>query len=99
MVAGRLAGAFRHSSRSELADEILATMKSAGYDVRETDPFAAQKVLAALPTTAPPIVGRIRAMWESMRGCVLEIFPETPGIPQDREKYLQSVDDIYSNDA
>ena len=35
VVAGRLAGAFRHSSRSEIADEILATMKSAGYDVRE----------------------------------------------------------------
>jgi hypothetical protein len=99
VVAGRLAGAFRHSSRSELADEILATMKSAGYDVRESDPFAPQKVLAALPTTAPPIVGRVRAMWESMRGRVLEIFPEPPGIPQDREKYLQSVDDIYRNDA
>jgi hypothetical protein len=99
VVAGRLAGAFRHSSRSEIADEILATMKSAGYDVRETDPFAPQKVLAALPTTAPPIVGRVRAMWESMRGRILEIFPEPPGIPQDREKYLQSVDDIYRNDA
>jgi hypothetical protein len=99
VVAGRLAGAFRHSRRSELADEILATMKSAGYDVRETDPFAPQLVLAALPTTAPPIVGRVRAMWESMRGRVLEIFPEPPGIPQDREKYLQSVDDIYRNDA
>jgi len=99
VVAGRLAGAFRHSGRSEIADEILATMKSAGYDVRETDPFAPQLVLAALPTTAPPIVGRVRAMWESMRGRVLEIFPEPPGIPQDREKYLQSVDDIYRNDA
>jgi fido (protein-threonine AMPylation protein) len=99
VVAGRLAGAFRHSSRSELADEILATMKSAGYDVRETDPFAPQKVLAALPTTAPPIVGRVRAMWESMRGRVLETFPEAPGIPQHKEKYLQSVDDIYRNDA
>src|ERR1700722_12204423 len=99
VVAGRLAGAFRHSSRSEIADEILATMKSAGYDVRETDPFAPQLVLAALPTTAPPIVGRVRAMWESMRGRVLKIFPEPPGIPQDREKYLQSVDDIYRNDA
>jgi fido (protein-threonine AMPylation protein) len=99
VVAGRLAGAFRHSSRSEIADEILATMKSAGYDVRETDPFASQKVLAALPTTEPPIVGRVRAMWESMRGRVLDTFPEPPGIPQDREKYLQSVDDIYRNDA
>jgi hypothetical protein len=99
VVAGRLAGAFRHGSRPELADEILATMKSAGYDVRETDPFAPQKVPAALPTIEPPTVGRVRAMWESMRDRVLKIFPEPPGIPQDREKYLQSVDDIYRDDA
>jgi hypothetical protein len=26
-------------------------------------------------------------------------FSEAPGIPQDREKYLQSVDDIYRNDG
>ncbi len=100
IVAGRLAGAFRHSNRPELAGEILATMKSAGYDVRETDPFASQQqVLAPLPTTVAPIVGRVRAMWESMRGRVLETFPEPPGIPQDREQYLQSVDDIYRHDA
>src|SRR5687768_4778402 len=38
-VAGRLAGAFRGVGRGDVADEILVTMKEAGYDVRARDPF------------------------------------------------------------
>ena len=38
-IAGRLAGAFRNIGRARIADEILGTMKSVGYAVRETDPF------------------------------------------------------------
>jgi hypothetical protein len=37
--AGCPAGAFRQMGRSELADEIIGVMKSAGYDVRENNPF------------------------------------------------------------
>ncbi len=37
--AGRIAGAFRHIGRSEIADDILMTMRGFGYDVREMDPF------------------------------------------------------------
>ena len=99
VVAGRLAGAFRRGRRPELAGEILTTMKAAGYDVRESDPFAPQHSPAILPAGAPPIVGRIQAMWDSMRGRVMEVFPEPPGLPQDKEQYLRFVDDIYRSDA
>jgi fido (protein-threonine AMPylation protein) len=99
VVAGRLAGAFRRGGRPWDADEILTTTKTAGYDVRETDPFASLPVLGPLPAAEPPIAGRVRAMWESMRGRVLEVFPEPPGLPEDREKYLRFVDDIYRSDA
>ena len=40
VVAGRLVGALRNIGNDKLADTILKTMKSAGYDVRENDPFA-----------------------------------------------------------
>ena len=40
VVAGRLAGALRALGRNEAADDIVTTMKAAGYDVRESDPFA-----------------------------------------------------------
>ena len=99
VVAGRLAGAFRRSDRLDFADEIVTTMKAAGYDVRESDPFARQQVLAPVVSAGPPIVGRLQAMWESMRSKVLQEFPKAPGLPRGKKRYLRFVDEIYSNDA
>jgi fido (protein-threonine AMPylation protein) len=98
-VAGRLSGALRHIGRTEVANEIIRTMKAAGYDVREIDPLAGQQVLTPVCATTAPIVGRMRALWESMRGKVLEVLPPPPGLPADRSAYLQSVDEIYHSDA
>jgi len=97
--AGYLAGAFRRIGRQEIADEILKTMKSAGYDVRESDPFAPEQTFGALRPAASPIVGRIQAMWESMRASVIETFPKAPGLPKDKDGYLRFVDEIYQHDA
>jgi fido (protein-threonine AMPylation protein) len=99
VVAGRLAGALRRIERPALAEEIVSTMKAADYVVRETDPFASQQLLGSLNPAAPPIAGRLEAMWQSMRGRVLEIFPQAPGAPQDRSDYLHAIDDIYRSDA
>jgi fido (protein-threonine AMPylation protein) len=98
VVAGRLAGAFRRFRRPEIAGEILTTMRAAGYDVRETDPFA-QHTPVILTAPAPPIVSRIHALWESMRSEVLNAFPASPGLPKDRQRYLGFVDESYRNDA
>ena len=38
-IAARLAGAFRDIGREQIADSIVATMRSAGYTIAETDPF------------------------------------------------------------
>jgi hypothetical protein len=97
--AGHLAGAFRRIGRPEIADEIVSTMKSAGYDVRESDPFAAGHTFGVLPVTTSPIVGRMQAMWESMREGVVASFPKAPGLPKDKQEYLHAVDDIYKSDA
>jgi len=99
VVAGRMIGAFRHIGRSEAADEIAATMKAAGYDVRETDPFAGQPEFATGNATIAPIVGRIRAMWEAMRGKVLDVFPKAPGLPRDKKAYMRFIDEVYRSDA
>jgi fido (protein-threonine AMPylation protein) len=98
-VAGRVAGAFRHVNRADIADEILKTMKAAGYDVRETNPFSREQPLDIAPRFNPPIVTRLEALWESNRSTVLEVFPEPPGLPENEEAYLKSVDEIYSADA
>jgi len=68
-IAGRLAGALRRVGRAELADEILSTMKAAGYDVRETDPFEiAQPVFAIGRAAEAPIVDShaLRSRWNVM---------------------------------
>jgi fido (protein-threonine AMPylation protein) len=97
--AGQIAGAFRRIGRPQIADEIVSTMRAAGYDVRESDPFMPEQTFGALPASVAPIVGRIRAMWESMRAVVVDNFPKAPGLPENRDDYLAFVDDIYESDA
>jgi hypothetical protein len=96
--AGYLAGAFREIGKPVLADEILAAMKSAGYDVRESNPYEAGQLIAVLRRAAP-IVGRIEMLWASMRKAVIESFPKAPGLPKDKVGYLRFVDEIYQSDA
>jgi hypothetical protein len=98
-VAGRLAGAFRRVGRSDVADEIVKTMKGAGYDVREVDPFRARQPLSVVPHGTAPIVGRIRALWFSLRDAAMEGFPQAPGLPKDTDAYLRFVEEIYQSDA
>ena len=81
VIAGRLAGTLRRTGRPDAAREIIATMKATGYDVREIDPFAGQQALGPAPASTAPIVGRMQAMWHSMREKVLEAFPPPPGLP------------------
>ena len=99
VVARRVAGAFRRIDRADVADEIIATMEAAGFAMRETDPFDPAHTFADIGRQATPIVGRIEALWEAMRGPILEIVPCPPGRPQDQAAYLRFVDDAYRSDA
>jgi fido (protein-threonine AMPylation protein) len=98
-IAGRLAGAFRRVGRAAIADEIMKTMKAAGYDLRESDPFSSKQAFGTIKTGIAPIVGRINALWESMREPVIAAFPIAPGLPKNKKDYLRFVDRIYQNDA
>ncbi len=98
-IAGRLAGALRRISRAQMADEILRSMKAAGYDVRETDPFTPEQTFGAVSRTVTPIASRLQALWETFREPVIDLFPEAPGLPKDRGAYLRFIDDIYQSDA
>lgn len=98
-VAGRLAGAFRNIGRNAIADQIIATMKSADYAVTEVDPFEEQSTITFSSREISPYVNRIRMNWASMRETVIKHFPPPPEIPSDINAYLQAVDDIYATDA
>ncbi|HNQ92237.1 MAG TPA: Fic family protein [Alphaproteobacteria bacterium] len=99
VVAGRLAGAFRNIGRGRLADEILKGMKAADYDVRESDPFAAQSPILFSNRPESPYVNRMRLMWQEMRAPIVSRFPKAPKLPKKPEAYLKRVDEVFVSDA
>jgi len=98
-VAGRLAGAFRNIGRDRIADDIVKTMQTADYDIREKDPFEGTINLILPSREQSPYVNRIRLMWQQMRESILKQFPAAPGRPSDIDGYLKAADDIYVTDA
>ncbi len=99
VVAGRLSGAFRNIGNNKIANNILATMKSAGYDVRETDPFIEKMEVELSSREVSPYVNRIKIMWKQMRDVVIEYFPDTPKEVLSVNDYLKQVQEKYSSDA
>ena len=98
-IAGRLAGAFRNIGREKIAEEIVKTMQSAGYTIREIDPFEHPNPVTLSVREKSPYVNRIKLMWHLMRVGVLNQFPPAPGIATDIDGYLANVDSIYVTDA
>ena len=98
-IAGRLAGAFRNIGRNRIADDILNTMRAAGYNVREKDPFDTQTPILLFTREQSPYINRIRLMWHEMRELIIERFPEAPGLPKNIEAYRKLLEDVYITDA
>lgn len=98
-IAGRLAGALRNIGRERTADEIIATLRAAGYDVRENDPFETRPPAILNARETSPHVNRLRLMWQAMREPIIARFPKAPGIPEDSTAYLKQVEEVYAADA
>jgi fido (protein-threonine AMPylation protein) len=99
VVAGRLAGGFRNIGNNRFADEIVGTMKSAGYDIRETDPFTEKMTLLFGGRESSPYATRIRLMWSQMRETVILSFPGSAGLPADKHAFLAKIEEGYISDA
>lgn len=98
-IAGRLSGAFRNIGRDRIADELINTMRAAGYDVRENDPFKTHPSVILSTRETSPYVNRVRLMWQEMRGPVREHFPEPPRVPGDMQAVLKRIEEVYVTDA
>ena len=96
--AGRLAGAFRNVGHIAAADEIINTMKSLGYDIREEDPFIDRSTINYSRVTSPYVM-RLKLMWNKMRDTVVANFPETKHIHTDTDACLRDIDIQYKLDA
>ena len=99
VIAGRIVGAFRNIGNEKVADEILRTMEAAGYQVKESDPFEQKTTMIISTRERSPYINRMRLMWQTMRDDILGIFPDVPGLPEDRATYLKDVADTFVQDA
>ncbi|MDE0478055.1 MAG: Fic family protein [Gammaproteobacteria bacterium] len=99
IITGRLAGAFRNIGRPRIADEILQTMRAAGFNVRETDPFETNSTVSFTRREQSPYVTRIQMLWQDMRAEVAKSFPAPPRQFVDAEAYMRNVGQAYVNDA
>jgi len=98
-IAGRLAGALRAVGRDDFANELIATLRAAGYTVSETNPFLHVIPELKFERAQSPYVLRMRLMWKEMRGAVLATFPAEPGPPKNTAKFMEDIEVIYGNDA
>lgn len=98
-VAGRLAGALRNIGRGQSADQLVETMRAAGYTVNETDPFKSLPPMPFSLRDTSPHVNRVRMTWATMRADVLRHFAPPPRAPADRTTYLRHIDEVYVRDA
>src|SRR5438105_2569228 len=94
-VAGRLAGAFRNIGRDQIADNIIASMRAAGFTVNETDPFKDKPAISFPARETSPYVNRLRMMWEKMRQPIVQFLLAPPDTKTDVPSYLKQVDAIY----
>ena len=96
--AGRLAGAFRNIGHTSAADEIINTMKSLGYDIREEDPFKDRSSIEYSRITSPYVM-RLKLMWNKMREVVISNFRESKHTHTDIDACLKNIDAQYKLDA
>ena len=98
-VAGRLAGGFRNIGRDRIADNIIETMRTAGYTVNESDPFDDKPLIILSARASSPHVIRMRMLWHKMREPILENFRAAPRPIRDKASYLKQVEGVYVSDA
>ena len=93
-MAGRLAGAFRNIGRDQIADNIVASMRAAGFTVNEIDPFKDKPAVSFPARETSPYVNRLRMMWEKMREPIVQIFPAPPDakadVPPTSKRWMRS---------
>ena len=74
-------------------------MKAAGYEAREEDPFVNRLEFGLSRSELSPYSGRLRLMWQQMRGLVIANFPDPPGRTPNIDRFMQRVEDVYVTDA
>jgi hypothetical protein len=95
----RIIGAYRHLGEEGKAGQIRGDLIAAGYQVKEVDPFADYEPCLQTVRSLSPYAGRIRAMWQEMRGGVAAFMPKPQPTMQGVEEIITAIKDKYKADA
>jgi hypothetical protein len=98
-IAGRLVGAYCNLGQMKIAEDILKSMKTVGYEVREYDPFLEATPIKFSLRERSPYINQIKLMWAEMRKVGIEIFSEAPGISKNKHAYLDRIEKLFITDA
>ena len=99
IVAGRLAGAFRHVGRVDLTEELLTTMRSAGHAPVEKNPFTAPRLPISLRRGTASIAARLAGLAALGRASLVDQGVRSPGRVTDPNAYLESLMARHADDA
>ncbi len=99
IVAGRLAGAFRHIGRLDLTEELLATLRSAGHAPVEKNPFTAPRLPMAVRRGVASAAARLAGLYALGRASIADRLPPAPGRIADPNAVLEALAGHYAEDA
>ena len=75
-------------------------MESAGIVVKKTNPFMSSSLkLSRNDIGSSPHSARLELLWHDMQEKVSAIIPATSGLPENIDKYIDSIDNAYIEDA
>ncbi len=98
-IAGRICGALQNIGKYHVAEELKKTMESAGYQIREEDPFLTNTPIDFSATNKPAYRSRLEVMWHDMRQTVKENFLKSTPKTINIKKFLEQVEESYISDA
>jgi hypothetical protein len=97
--AERIIGAYKHFGESKKAKQINEDLTSAGYRLKEVNPFMEYEPQFGSFRSESPYAGRIRLMWNSMRDFVIDAMPDAPGVEESNQKIVSNIKEKYTEDA
>lgn len=97
--AERIIGAYSCIGEETKAKQILQDLTAAGYKLAPANPFEKYVPQLSGLRTSSPYAGRIRLMWNMMRGTIISLFPEDPGLFTDQKKTIGLILENYVKDA
>lgn len=97
--AERIIGAYRQIGNSTTAERLQKDLETAGYKIKNINPFHKYHSKIANKKLKSPYTARIEMMWSDMRKAIIEEFKNTPLYNSKIQKNMKEIREKYIHDA